>query len=229
VIARQIARAALVMLAATGSAAAQTAADRPVHRFEASLGALWLGGAEVGSGDAELRQNAIPTTDFTLFSTDTQIQAAPGFDGRVAFWVTRSLAIEGGVVRTVPELRTRISDDAEDAADLMVAEDVDQYFIDVGAVLLLDRFSIGARTVPFVSGGAGYLRQLHEGRTLVETGQVYQLGGGIRHWLRMSDRGFLRAAGLRLDARLYMLVNGLAFEDGGRPHGAVSGSLFLTF
>jgi hypothetical protein len=229
VIARHATLAAMGVLVAAATAGAQTAADRPVHRVEASIGALWLGGAELGSNDAELRQNAIPTTDFRLFGADTRIQAAPGFDGRVAFWLMRSLAIEAGFVRTVPEVRTRVTDDAEDAEDLTLAEDLDQYFIEAAAVLLLDAFSIGSRTVPFVSGGAGYLRQLHEGRTLVEGGQVYQIGGGIRHWLRVRERGWLRAAGVRVDARLYMLVNGFAFEDGARRHGTVSGSFFVTF
>ena len=226
---RRATLALVVALAGAGSASAQTAADRPVHRFEASIGALWLGGAELGSQDAELRSNAVPTSDFTLFDTDARMEAAPGFDARVAFWLTRSLAVEAGLVRTGPELRTRVTGDVEGADDLTLGEDVDQYFVDAAAVLMLDRFSLGSRTVPFVSGGAGYLRQLHEGRTLVETGQVYHVGGGLRHWLRVNDSGFLRALGVRVDARLYVLVNGIAFEDEARPQGTISGALFVTF
>jgi hypothetical protein len=200
-----------------------------MRRFEASVGGLWLGGAELGAGDAELRRNNIPTSEFPLFSAGTRMDAAPGFDGRVAFWLTRALAVEAGFVMTRPVVRTRISDDAEDAEALTVEEDLDQYFVEAAGVLLLDRFRIGDRTIPFVSGGAGYLRQLHEGRVLVETGQVYHLGGGLRHWLRVRDRGFLRAAGLRLDARAYFLANGFVLEEGARPHGSISGALFLTF
>jgi hypothetical protein len=219
----------MAVLARAVPAAAQTTTHPPVRHFEASVGGLWLSGADLGSNDAELRRNAIPTGDFTLFSTETRMEGAPGFDARVAFWLTRALAVEAGLVMTRPEVHTRVTADAEDAEDLTLVEEMDQYFIDVAAVLLLDRFRIGERTVPFVSGGGGYLRQLHEGRTLVETGQVYHLGGGLRHWLRARDRGFLRAAGVRVDGRLYMLVNGFAFEDGARPHGAISGALFLTF
>jgi hypothetical protein len=225
---RCVTLAVVVTLAAASSATAQTI-DRPVHRFDATIGALWLGGAELGSEDADLRQSGTPPGDFTLFSTDTRIDASPGFDGRVAYWLTRSIALEAGFVWSRPIVRTRVTDDVEDVEDLTLEEDLDQYFVDIGAVLLLDRFSMGGRTVPFVSGGAGYLRQLHEGRTLVETGQAYHVGAGLRHWLHVRDTGFLRAAGLRVDARLYMLVNGVAFDDGARPHGAISGSLFLTF
>ena len=225
---RHLTLAIVVTLSGVGAAAAQPL-DRPVHRFEASVGALWLGSGELGSEDADLRQNGTPPGDFTVFATDTRVEASPGFDGRVAYWLTRSIAVEAGFVVSRPAVSSRVTDDIEEAADLTLEEDLEQYFVDVGAVLLLDRLSIGERTVPFVSGGAGYLRQLHEGRTLVETGQVYHVGGGLRHWLRMRDAGFLRAAGLRVDARIYMLANGVAFESGARPHAAVSGALFLTF
>ena len=227
-IVRRLALAIFAIVASAGAAGAQ-AIDRPVHRFEATIGALWLASGELGSEDADLRRSGTPPGDFRVFGTDTTIEASPGFDGRVAYWLTRSLAVEAGFVMTRPVVSTAISDDTEGAEDLSLEEDLDQYFVDVGAVLMLDRLSIGERTVPFVSGGGGYLRQLHEGRTLVETGQVYHLGGGLRHWLRVRDTGFLRAAGIRVDARVYMLVNGVAFDDGARPHGAISGSLFLTF
>jgi hypothetical protein len=225
-------RITLALIAAIGlggSASAQTAAERAPHRFEASIGGMWLGGGGIGAADAELRRNAIPTTDFPIFGTDTDVHGSPGFDARVAYWLTRSIALEAGFVMTVPVVETRVTGDIEDAGDLTLEEDLDQYFVEASAVLMLDRFHLGSRTVPFVSGGAGYLRQLHEGQTLIETGQVYHVGGGIRHWLRLRDSGFLRAAGLRVDARVYLLANGFAFDDGARPHGAITGALFLTF
>jgi hypothetical protein len=221
--------AVLVALAACRPALAQVVADRPVHRFEASVGGLWLGGAALGSGDAALRRNSLPVDEFPLFSADTSVEASPGFDGRVAFWLTRAFALEAGFVMMRPVVQTSITGDIEEAEGLTLEEKLDQYFFEASAVLLLERFRLGDRTIPFVSGGAGYLRQLHEGQTLVESGQVYHVGGGIRHWLRLSDRGFLRAAGVRADARAYFLVNGFALDDDPRPHGAFSGSLFLTF
>jgi hypothetical protein len=220
---------AIVLMVGGATSAAAQPVDRPVHRFEATIGALWLGGSELGAQDADLRQSGTPPGDFTLFATDSRVDASPGFDGRIAYWLTRSVAVEAGLVMTRPVVSSRVTDDIEDAQDLTLEEDLEQYFVDVNAVLLLDRFRFGERTVPFVSGGAGYLRQLHEGRTLVETGQVYHIGGGLRHWLRMRDTGFLRAAGLRVDARVYLLVDGFAFDDGARPHGTISGAFFLTF
>jgi hypothetical protein len=210
------------------SASAQTRATGQRHRFEASIGGLWLGGATLGSNQADLRANRVPPGSFRLFTTDTRAAGTGGFDARVSYWLTRSLAVEGGFVRVTPELRTRISADAEGAAALTVAERIDQYFVDAGALWLLEKFRFRARTVPFVSGGAGYLRQLHEGRTLVETGQVYHAGGGLRHLIR-SDMGWIRAVGARFDARVYVLVDGVQFEERPRTHGAVSASMFFTF
>ena len=147
------------------------------------------------------------------------------------FSTTSSLS-NCGVARSrcaFTSLRTRVTSDAEGAAALTVEERLDQYFFDASVVLLLDALRFGGATVPFVSGGAGYLRQLHEGRTLVESGQVYHGGGGIRHWLRMRDRGFVRGLGLRVDGRLYVLAGGARIEDRPRAHGAISGGVFVTF
>ena len=221
--------AAFSLPASAQSSSEPRAADVQRHRFEVSIGGIWLGGAALGSDRAELRANSIPVGPFSLFTTDTHANGAPGFDGRIAYWLTRSLAIEGGFTRSEPELRTRISGDAEGAAALTVEEQIDQYFIDASAVWLIERFRFRQRTAPFVSAGVGYLRQLHEGRTLVETGQVYHVGGGLRHWLRVRERGWIRALGVRIDGRAYVLVDGVQFDDGPRTHGAFSGSFFVTF
>lgn len=137
--------------------------------------------------------------------------------------------VEGGFVFARPSVRTRITSDVEGAEPLTTEERLDQYFVEASAVYFLHALRLGRQTVPFVSAGGGYLRQLHEGRTLVETGQVYHVGGGLRHWLRAGGRGFIRGAGLRVDVRAYVLSNGFRLEDGSRVHGAVSGGAFLTF
>ena len=206
---------------------AQPAAGSAHERFEASIGGLWIGGAALGSTQAEIRANNLTPTPFRLFAAETSEAAAPGLDARFAYWLTRSIAVEAGFVRVRPELRTRVSGDAESSTTLTVAERLDQYFIDVNVVWLLERFRFG-RTVPFVSGGAGYLRQLHEGRTLVETGQVYEAGGGLRHPV-LSGVGWFRTIGLRVHGRVYVLVDGVDLEDRPRTHGAITGSVYLTF
>ena len=221
----------LVLLVVCGtSALAQRAEERPVHRFEGTVGGLWLGGAGLGSSTAALRANTTGTpAPFTLFTTESGFGSAPGLDARVGYGLTKRITVEAGLVFSRPDLRTRVSNDVENAPALTVAESVEQYFVDGSLVVLLDRFALGDRTVPFVIGGAGYLRQLHEGLTLVETGQLYHVGGGVKHWLVLRDRGFMRGVGIRVDGRLYVLVKGIELRDRARPHGAISGSLFVTF
>jgi hypothetical protein len=209
---------------------AQSANARQVHRFEVSLGGLWLSGADMGGKVAQLRANRVPPAPFTVFNTSTREEAAPGFDGRIGFWLTRAILVEGGFVYARPPLETRISGDIEGAPALTAAEDIDQYFIDANVVWMIDRFTLWRRIVPFVSGGGGYLRQLHEGRTLVETGQVYHVGGGVRQWLHVADRGWIRGLGVQLEARAYVLAEGVQLaDDRPRTHGAFSGAFFVTF
>jgi len=221
---------AIVMLLHSGTAAsvhAQARAANRGDRFDVSFGGMWIGGAGLGSTSAEIRANNVSPTPFRLFSAETRVASAPGWDARIGYWLTRSIAVEGGVARIMPELRTRITGDAEGAAALTAAERLHQYFVDARVIWLLPRFSVGG-AVPFVSAGGGYLRQLHEGQTLVETGQVYQVGGGVRRQL-MTDIGWFRSIGARLDGRVYVLVDGVQVEDRPRTHGGFSGSVFVTF
>jgi hypothetical protein len=225
---RIVLAAALVQAWLIAPASAQAPSTGQRHRLEAAIGGLWIGGGALGTTDAELRANRVPEGPFRLFTTDSEAAAAGGFDARLGYWLTESLAVEAGVVRTRPDIETRVSADAEGAGDITLAEQLDQYFIEASVVWALDRFRIGERTVPFVSGGAGYLRQLHEGRTLIETGQVYHVGAGFRHQLFAGLKG-IRALGVRVDGRLYFLVDGVQLEERARRHGAVTGALFLTF
>jgi hypothetical protein len=109
-----------------------------------------------------------------------------------------------------------------------VSERIDQYFIDAGALFMIEELRLG-RMVPFAAAGAGYLRQLHEGQTVVDHGQVYHAGGGLKYWLLSRASGVVRTAGIRGDARAYFLRAGVAFEDRPRPHMAISGSVFVGF
>jgi hypothetical protein len=220
----------VLLIACAASASAQTAGERPAHRIEATVGGLWLGGATLGDSAAGLRANRTGTpAPFTLFTTESRFGSAPGLDVRAGYGLTRTIAVEFGLLYSRPELRTSIGNDVENAPSSTVSEQVEQYFIDGSVLLLLDRFAPGDRTVPFVAGGAGYLRQLHEGLTVVENGQVYHVGGGLKHWFALRDSGFVRGAGVRVDGRLYFLRDGIEIQDRTRSHGTISGSFFVTF
>ena len=214
-----------LVLAAPGSAQN----DAPIRRVEVEVGGGILGGAALGPADANLRANATTKQPYPLFRTSSRITRERSAHARVGFALNRRFAVEASGVFSRPAIRTSVSGDAEGARAVTVDERVDQYFVEASLLVRLDEIRLGRRTVPFVAGGAGYLRQLHEGLALIEEGHFYQLGGGVKHWLFARDRGFVRAAGLRAEARVYVLMSGMSFDGRPRPHAAASGSVFLAF
>lgn len=203
--------------------------DRPVRRIEVSAGSGLFGGSALGTADANLRANDTTVRPFRLFSSDSRFGAAPLVEVRGGFSFNRRFGTEAVFVFARPELRTSVSGDVEGVPALTIVERVDQYSVEGSLVIMFDELGLGRRTVPFVATGVGYVRQLHEGLTLIEQGHSFHLGGGLKHWLTVRDRGRIRAAGVRADARLYLMARGVSFEDGPRPLGAISGSFFVAF
>ena len=202
--------------------------NRQIGRLEVGGGFGLLGGASIGTEDANLRANTSPAEPYRLFTAESSVQRAGVLEARLGVALTRRYAVEGRFSFSRPELQSSISADVEGAPGLTVVERVDQYVIDAAVLVLFDEARF-ARMVPFASAGGGYVRQLHEGLTVIEGGGIYHVGGGIKHWFFSRNSGFARAAGARADARLYFLTGGFALDDGPRSHGAISGSVFLGF
>ena len=201
----------------------------PFRRIEVEAGGGILGGAGLGSVAANLRANDPVRRPFRLFSTVSRIESARTLHLRAGFAFNRRIGVEGGLRVSHPEIRTSVSEDIEGAPPITIAGRVDQYDIDASVVIILSELSLGRRTVPFVVAGGGYLRQLHEGHALVEQGRIYHVGGGVKHWLLARAGSFISAAGVRADARLYVMAGGISFDGRLRPQGAISGSVFVTF
>ena len=140
----------------------------------------WSGGHDVGAATATLRTNAPGATPppFTLFNVDTSAPS-PGGEVRVGVALGSRFTIEGGVLLARQELAFRITGDRESSAQQFDGETVQHYVFDAGLREL--PVARGPRLRTFAGGGAGYFRQLHQDRTLVETGQVYYVGGGARY------------------------------------------------
>lgn len=218
--------AALVVCALPAAVHAQTV--NSAARVEVELGAGMLGGAELGTRDASLRANNPTLRPYRLFTSDDRFARSTLFHVKASVAITRVISVEGGVAWGHPDIRSAITGDVEGAPSITSAERVDQYFIDGGLVLNLNRLQLGG-LVPFLVAGGGYLRQLHEGQTLIEQGQVYHAGGGFRYPLMLHDRGIFRSLGLKASVRLHVLRRGISFDAGPRPHVAASGSLFVGF
>jgi hypothetical protein len=223
VIARVSPIAALVLLIAS-TAGAQT--DPPLHRLQLGAGVGFFGGAALGDADANLRT---ATADpFRVFATSTEQAGTIGLDLRAAVDLTRRFGVEAHTLFARPDVRTSVTNDAENAPAVDAVEQLDQYLIDGGVVIRLHELRMG-EWVPFATAGAGYLRQLHEGLTLSEHGHLFYVGGGVRRALLVRPKGFLRGLGVRGDVRLDILSDGITIEEKTRKHLSASGSLFVVF
>jgi hypothetical protein len=201
-------------------------------RLEVSGSVGWTGAYDLGSVTATLTGNGVPTgSPVTFFETDTQVEGGPRIEGRLAWRLTRMFAVEGGLAVTRTHLRTDITNDAEQAPPISAKGRLTEYAIEGGVVVHLSKLAFGGgRARPFVTGGAGYLRQLHDGATLVDTGTIAFVGGGVRYALREATRkAFVKTIGLRGDVRVDVRTNGFETAAGTSPRAAasVSGGVFV--
>ena len=211
----------------SGAANAQDAPSLRAHRVVVEGGAVWAGGYAIGDVNAELRTNAAGSAPppYTLFVASSEITSVPSVTARVGFALTPHLVIEAAGSFGRPRIGVDISRDGEAAGQRLAGEQLQQYVID-GALVWQLPVRLGPRVRPFVIGGAGYLRQLHEDRTLVETGQVYFAGIGARYWMR-GGTGRARPVGLRAELRGNLRRGGIDFENKVRVYPTLAVSLFL--
>jgi hypothetical protein len=193
--------------------------------IELGGGALWSQGVDLGSSAAVLTRNpSTGSSPFPYFDSETRLDPAPGMQARLGVYLSRRLAIEGGLQYSQPKLGTRLSGDTEGADSITVSESLTRYVFDGAVVFHLPAFA-GGRGVPFVAGGAGYLRELHDGNGLVETGTQYQAGAGVKIWFGQARRRF----GLRGDIGVVVRDGGFDFKDGRRTLATAGASVVYLF
>jgi len=204
-------------------------------RLEIAASVGMAGNHDLGTEKAVESGNGVPVgSDVTLFQAATSLERGPLFEGRVAWHLTRAFAVEGtfGMVRT--HLRTSITNDFEQASPIVSTSRLTQYTAEGGVVWHLNRLRFAhGRVRPFVTGGGGYLRQLHDGATLVETGKSAFAGGGLKVRLHESAGrrpSLLKALGLRVDARLNATHGGFDIdEDAWRTFPSLTGGIYVCF
>ena len=194
---------------------------------EASGGVTWAGGFDIANDPARLTANdGNSAPPFTLFTSDMTVKPIAGVQARGAFYLTRALAIEGGLRYSRPVVSAVISNDAEDAEGVTAEETMSRYVIDGSLVYHLRQLSFaGGRGMPFILGGAGYLRELHEGNELVETGTEYHGGGGIKVWFG----GGKRRLGLRGDIGVSIFDGDFSTQDTRRTLPTAGASVMYLF
>jgi hypothetical protein len=174
--------------------------------FEVTGGVLWNGSYDAGSANANLSRN--PTTGaapLTEFQAEGRMLSAPGADLHLGVYLGRRISAEATFQYTKPTLRASLTNDFESADPVDADETISSYLI--GGSLLY-HFGEG-RFVPFVAGGAGYLRQLHSGNTEALTGTEVHAGGGVKYWFG----GGTHRLGLRVDAQASARDKAIAFEQ----------------
>jgi hypothetical protein len=215
--------AALCAVDARGASAQSRAADD--GRLEVAVGGTWIGQQSLGSATATETTSTVGTQP--LFNTSSTLAGSPAVEGRVGWRIARALMAEAEASYGRPEIAVAISNDFEGAGAVTAAERIQQYTI--GGALVYSLPIHASRATPFVSAGAGYLRQLHENATLVQTGRYYQVGGGFTMLLASRPRATVKAMGLRADARLIVRVDGVAFDAAAHVAPAAGASLFVRF
>lgn len=218
---------ALALISAPAAAVAQDVPSLRVHHFTLGGGVVWSGGYDIGDATASLRGNgAGPSAPpVTLFTSESRLTSAVSPDLRVGFALTRAVALEFGLTVSQPRVEVAIAGDAEAPKQQLPGEKLEQYLLG-GNVTWQLPVTIDRRLAPFASGGVAFLRQLHEDRTLAETGQIYHAGGGARYFLK-GGHGTERPLGLRGEARVNFRRNGIDFEDKVRLYPTVSLSVFV--
>ncbi len=199
--------------------------------LELSAGGALLTPQSLGSVTATMTSNNTSGSRYNYFTANGTRVLAPAFHGTLGYNITPMFTVEGGVTISRGNVEAAVSNDAEGAAGLTAAEQMTQYFVDAALRVNLRHlgFASGAG-VPFVEGGAGYLRQMHAGNFVKQTGQIYHLGGGVTYMFSRRPASRLRGMGVRADARLYVPRSSYAFSSTSQQvFAAVGAALVLAF
>jgi hypothetical protein len=217
----------IVSVGDVGSGNAQSLPATGPGRLEVSLGPLWIGHQTLGSNDAT--ETTPGGSSLKIFGASSDLASVAGLEARIAVRLIRSLEAEVEASYGRPQLKIALSNDIENAPPVTAIEPVEQFTIGAGAVWYVPFRPWTSRLAPFVTAGGGYLRQMHEGRTLLETGRYYQIGGGVKFLLFTRPRGLVNAIGARVDARAVVRTKGVAFDEGGHASPALGASVFVRF
>ena len=184
-------------------------------------GGFWAAGQNLPASAATLTGNPSSGGSLDLFDVDPTLEPAVGAQGTIGVYITRALAIEGGVQFSRPTLNVRLSDDAEEAPDVTASTTLTSY---VFTGSLVYHFGRSGRTTPFIAGGGGHIRDVHSGNEVVETGTEYHGKAGIKSWF-----GRRRNVAFRAEAGVSVRDGGFSLDEDRRIVPAVAASLLYLF
>ena len=144
-------------------------------RWAVTVGPDWHGPVSMGKVAATETGNG--TAPVTLFRTTTRLDGGVGVSAGFGLRATSTVWAETAVRYRSTQLLTDVTGDIEGAADTTASESVQQLQVDAGGQWLVHRWQRG-RLTPYLSGGAGYARQLLGDGTMVTSGASGYAGGG---------------------------------------------------
>lgn len=209
---------ASIVLAVLGAVPAPAAAQPGA--FEVAVGGLWMNKSPLTSSRAN--ETTPGGTAFPLFSTSTSLSTLTAAELQIGVHLGQHLEVFGAGSFGSRQLRIAVTDDVENGAAVTASERLQQYLFTGGALWIFSE----SRMAPFISAEAGQLRQLHEEKTLVESGLVYMAGGGVN--IQFTDPRGDVGVGARVHARA-MLRSKQFLIDTERVTPAVNVSLFVRF
>ncbi|HEX5215311.1 MAG TPA: hypothetical protein VFV98_07580 [Vicinamibacterales bacterium] len=210
--------------AQTGKPAQTTArpAPRGPRGYEFTVAGAWVGPTSFGTSSADLLTPAGST--LTLFSTTNDLRPGYGLEMHLSKRVTPRFALEGSGTVTRATLRSKISLDFEDAADVEVTESLTRFTVTGAALWTL---ATRGQASYFIRGGAGWLRELVGDGALIEDGIVGDAGAGFKYMKSGTGR---RRVGFRVEGRLEMRHSGVTLgEDKLRMSPVIAGGLIIGF
>jgi len=219
-------RAAIVAAVIAGTAAPARAQTPQPGRVEAAVGLQWTRASAIGAHDAN--ETTADGGAFQLFSSATQLGSAAGLEGRVGVKLTRRIDIEATGSYSRPDLRVTASNDRETSDVVTATEKLQLFSVSAAVVALVPVGRLAERTIPFVTAGVGYARELHENDTLAVGGPQFYAGGGVKRVLAAGGRR-VKAVGVRGDARVVLRPKSLAVDDRVHASIALTASLFVRF
>lgn len=203
---------------------------RADSRFEVSARGGWWSGYPLGDRQFTISGGQVPTGNpVAVFTTDVSIEGGPGGEVGLGWRINRRLVLEatGGIGSLTIESAVR--GDLEGAPAITARSSLLQVTVDGAARVELPAAFGGGRWRPFVSGGGGYLRQVHEDRLLIETGWTIFGGGGLLVAPPAATGGFFGRLGFRADVKGVMRAGGVDIEDARRVYLVASGGIVFGF
>jgi hypothetical protein len=190
-----------------------------------SVGGVWVSPVSFGTATAGLERPDGST--LVVFRADNDLGMGLGVEASLGFELRRHLWAEATGGWVFSELRTKVTDDVESAADTTVTESLSRFTVEGSALWY---FREKGKTSYFVRGGVGWMRELTGSSSLTHDGVVANGGLGVQHWWRDNPKGSFRRLGFSADVRLNFRSESLSqVESKARVSLAAAGKLVVGF